>query len=277
MEPTTRPSAYLEQPTANLSIYFQIPVKISNWLRTSLRASPKLLLREILNSLWLRPIHKSKVSGIDGTLFYNHADKRHHLPASKREIDRDLSQINPAERELYARLRSESAATVASPLPITTAELLVDVPGGSQLLQWFGGRVPSFHDAEVLALALDREKTCCSIRVHTFEMTPEVDAKGFFVLRNHVVVSFRLHGVVNLELNDFNEQNAIFGLSLSRTADRGYRLELEPCHGLFGFIEAQTLTIELEPGKPRIRRLRRSCTIAASRPNPPSGILSCVP
>ncbi len=211
---------------------------------------PKTFVAEILNSLWLRPIHKSKVSGIDGTLFYNHADKRHHLPASKREIDRDLSQINPAERELYARLRSESAATVASPLPITTAELLVDVPGGSQLLQWFGGRVPSFHDAEVLALALDREKTCCSIRVHTFEMTPEVDAKGFFVLRNHVVVSFQLHGVVNLELNDFNEQNAIFGLSLSRTADRGYRLELEPCHGLFGFIEAQTLTIELEPGKP---------------------------
>ena len=205
---------------------------------------------EILNNLCLRPIHKSDVGGIDGTLFFNHIGKRDHLPASKREIDRDPSQINPAQRALYERLRTESAAVVVSSLPPTAVDLLLEVPGGPLLLQWFGGRVPSFHDAEVVTLTLDREGSGCSIRIHTFEMTPDIDAKGFFVLKNHLVVCFRLSEVVNLELGEFNHQNVIDGLSLSRTADRSFRLEMEPCYGLFGFVEARTMSIELEPGKP---------------------------
>lgn len=205
---------------------------------------------ELLDNLWLRPIHKSQAVGIQGTLFYNYADKRHLLPASKREIDRAPYQINPAERELYARMRNDELSKTVPPTPVTTAELLIAVPGGGKLLEWFGGRVPSFHDAEVLELELHREKARCRIKIHTFRMTPEVDDKGFFILDKHVLVSFRLEGVINLEFNDFNEQNVIYGLALSRTADQGYRLELDPCHGLFGFVEAQSLTIELEPGKP---------------------------
>ena len=117
-------------------------------------------------------------------------------------------------------------------------------------MQWFGGRVPSFHDAEVVTLALDRERSGCGIRIYTFEMTPDVDTKGFFVLKNHLVVCFRLLEVVNLEVGEFNHQNVIAGLSLSRTTDRSFRLEMEPCYGLFGFVEARTMLIELEPGKP---------------------------
>ena len=98
---------------------------------------------EVLNNLWLRPIHKSKADGIHGTLFYNYADKRHHLPASKREIDRDLSQINQAERELYARMREDEQAETDIPLPITTAELLGEIPGGQQLLEWFSAAIAS--------------------------------------------------------------------------------------------------------------------------------------
>ena len=205
----------------------------------------------VLNNLWLRPIHKSKAVGIHGTLFYNYADKRHHLPASKREIDRDPSQINPAERELYASMREDEHTETYAPFPVTTAKLLGEVPGGQQLLEWFDGRAPSFHDAEVLELSLDRNKARCSIKIHAFRMTSEVDAKGYFVLDKHVLVSFRLEGVVNLELNDFNEQNAILGMALSRTADQGFRLELDPAYGLFGFVEARSLTIDLEPGKSR--------------------------
>ncbi len=196
-------------------------------------------VQEVLNNLWLRPIHKSKAVGIHGTLFYNYADKRHYLPSSKRELDRDPAQINQAERDLYARMRADEESEADMLLPATTAELLCEVPGGQQLMEWFGGRVPSFHDAEVLELALDRDKARCNIKIHAFQMTSEVDAKGFFVLDRHVVVSFQLEGVANLELNDFNEQNAIYGLALSRTADQGFRLELDPCYGLFGFIEAR--------------------------------------
>jgi hypothetical protein len=205
---------------------------------------------ETLNNLWLRPIHKSKVNGIDGTLYYNHADKRRHIPASKREIDREASQINASERELYARLREKSSTTPDTILPATTPELLSDVPGGSELLDWFDGHVPSFHDAEVLTLALDRDASRCDMRIHAFEMTSEVDAEGYFVLGKHVIVSFRFEGVTNLELNDFNHQNVITELSLSRTAENDLRLELLQCYGLFGFIEARKVMIALEPGRP---------------------------
>jgi len=64
-------------------------------------------LIELMSPIWERPIHKSDVIGIHGTLFYNHERKRHHLPATKREVDRIPSQINAAERELYARLRDQ--------------------------------------------------------------------------------------------------------------------------------------------------------------------------
>lgn len=205
---------------------------------------------QILNNLWLRPVHKAAAIGIHGTLYYNYADKRHHLPTSKREVDRDPSQINQAERHLYAKIRAEEAAEADAPFPVTTAELLDEIPGGRQLMEWFGGRVPSFHDAEVLGLALDRRGARCTITVHTFQVTSEVDAKGFFLLDKHVKVSFHLEGVENLELNDFNEQNAIYELALSRTAEKGVRLELDRCHGLFGFVESRALKIELEPGKP---------------------------
>jgi hypothetical protein len=122
--------------------------------------------------------------------------------------------------------------------------------GGAALLEWFNGRVPSFHDAEVLTLTLEREGEIGSLRIYTFEMTSETDANGYFVLRKHAVVSFQLAGITGLELTDFNHQNVIGGLSLSRTSTGGFRLELESCYGLFGVIEAQTVSIAVEPRTP---------------------------
>ena len=79
---------------------------------------------KVLNNLWFRPIHKTKVNGIDGTLFYNYVGKRHNLPASKREVDRNPSQINPAQRELYEEIRATNTNEIDSSLSATKAELL---------------------------------------------------------------------------------------------------------------------------------------------------------
>jgi hypothetical protein len=204
---------------------------------------------ETLGKLWERPIHKRDAHGIHGTLFYDHEDKRHHLPSSKREIDQDPSQINAAERELYTRLQAAEPADGYSPLPETTAAFLGEIPGGSQLLEWFG-YAPRFHDAEVLTVTLDREGPRCTIAIHGFEMTPEVDSDGYFILTKHVVVSFHLEGVSLLELGGFAEQNYLMGLSLSRTGDGQFRLELDPCGGLGGCVEARAMSIAIEPGKP---------------------------
>lgn len=135
--------------------------------------------------------------------------------------------------------------------PITKAEILNEVPGGADLLRWFEGRVPSFHDAEIISVTLDREGISGNIRIRTFEMTSDVDAQGYFVLKKHVVVGFQLSGITGLELTDFNHQNVIYGLALTRTESGDFKLELEPCYGLFGFIEAQTVTIDIQPVVPK--------------------------
>jgi len=56
--------------------------------------------------------------------------------------------------------------------------------------------------------------------IHAFEMTREVDVHGFYVLRNHVVVSLRFLRISMLELSDFNHQNALSGLEIG-DADPG--------------------------------------------------------
>ena len=95
-----------------------------------------------------------------------------------------------------------------------SAAIVGDIPGGPELLQWFAGRMPRFHDAEVISLALDRETACAILKIHAFEMTSEVDARGYFVCTRHVVVTFKLSWIGSMELDGFNHQNA-----LDRAAD----------------------------------------------------------
>ena len=129
-------------------------------------------------------------------------------------------------------------------------DLLSAVPGGPELLDWFGGHAPRLHDAEVLEIILDRRGPVCSIKVHGFEMTPEVDASGYFVCTRHAVITFRLDEVTRLELEDFSHQNALMGLGVARTASGGFCLELDPANGVSGLVEAQRLEISIAPGIP---------------------------
>lgn len=56
---------------------------------------------EILAAIWERPILKREASGLHGTLFYDWAERRHHLPATRREVDLAESSINEAQRRLF--------------------------------------------------------------------------------------------------------------------------------------------------------------------------------
>jgi hypothetical protein len=71
---------------------------------------------------------------------------------------------------------------------------------GAELLTRVFGYWPSFHDAEVVRVALSRapayrEGAFLEADVHAFEMTSDVDERGYFVLRHHVLVSFRFEAV----------------------------------------------------------------------------------
>jgi len=122
-----------------------------------------------------------------------------------------------------------------------------EIPGAAELREWFG-YWPSFHDAEIVGLNLNR-KGSSSLRVHTWEMTKEIDEKGYYVLAKHIVVEFLFEAVSGLSLNGFNQQNVIFGLSIEKT-DSGFRVTLDDCYGLAGSIEAESISLRLTPGKP---------------------------
>jgi len=56
---------------------------------------------KILSAIWGRPIIKREICGLHGTLFYDWAGRRQHLPVTRREVDLAESAINEAQRRLF--------------------------------------------------------------------------------------------------------------------------------------------------------------------------------
>jgi hypothetical protein len=102
------------------------------------------------------------------------------------------------------------------------------------------GYWPSFHDAEVHSLALDRSGhggPSLTARVHVFEMTAEIDAQGHYVLRHHRLVTLRFANVALEELAGFNEQNALDTLTITEadpasSLGRRYEVVFDPAYGV---------------------------------------------
>lgn len=95
---------------------------------------------------------------------------------------------------------------------------------GSQKITTIFGYWPSFHDAEILELHFLRgnvkpEKKiydfpCLTLKIHLWELTKEVNAKGFLVLRYHTLAMLRFTDVFEFQMQGFNHQNAIMSLSI---------------------------------------------------------------
>jgi len=99
------------------------------------------------------------------------------------------------------------------------------VAGSEKLTRIFGGW-PSFHDAEVHEMHLERESKRqrpklhefprMTAKIHLWTSTKEVDHRGYYVLTNHTLVTMRFEEVDDLKLEGFNHQNVIFGIQISR-------------------------------------------------------------
>jgi hypothetical protein len=140
--------------------------------------------------------------------------------------------------------------------------IYASVPGGSELVAWFG-HAPSFHDAEIVSLSLNR-RSASTLVLHAWNTTKEVDDRGYFVLDRHAVVTFVLLDILDLELDGFSHQNVVSGLILRRAPDRpdrssfywrdaspdDFEIELEPCFGLDGRIRCRSVSVSFVPGKP---------------------------
>ena len=111
-----------------------------------------------------------------------------------------------------------------------------DIPGKADVLAWFG-YWPSFHDAEVLSITLDRSHPS-RIVVHTWNRTDELDARGYYFLDKHAIVTFVLEdllldreGITNTQIDGFNAQNVLSSLTVRKTLE-GYDLILDGVYGV---------------------------------------------
>jgi hypothetical protein len=115
------------------------------------------------------------------------------------------------------------------------------------------GMWPSFHDAEVLKLTVDRTHVATSqelspvldLHLRGWVMTSEVTNQGFYELHGDAVFHFQFEGVQNLHIEGFNNQNVLSALNLQVVDDphsQGRKLlqvELEHCYEFEASFTAQ--------------------------------------
>jgi len=112
--------------------------------------------------------------------------------------------------------------------------------GNYQALLDHFGYWPSFHDANVMAYtAPTADRQTLDLTLHTWEMTSEVDAKGYYVLRKHALVAFRFAGVHAASLERFDSGNILFGLNITRASDAdSFHVELNSVMDMSGDLSA---------------------------------------
>jgi hypothetical protein len=102
---------------------------------------------------------------------------------------------------------------------------IADKIKNSSLLTDIFGRWPSFHDAEVISIELFRDpngtnEPSLRAKIYVFEATPEVDSRGFFILKNHVLVTLIFRGIDDNSIAGFNQQNVLSDIAITDISSR---------------------------------------------------------
>lgn len=126
------------------------------------------------------------------------------------------------------------------------------IEGAASVVEWFG-YWPTFHDAEVLSILLDRWGVS-KVKIHVWERTREVDDRGYYMSRKHAFVTFELEELcwedeAAMELHGFNHQNVLGSLQVE-AVDGRYRLVLWSIFGVDGFLSCERMRVRLEPAMP---------------------------
>jgi hypothetical protein len=99
------------------------------------------------------------------------------------------------------------------------------------------GYWPSFHDAPVLDFGYTPDGAgVIQFTLHGWEMTPEVDERGYFKLMKHHLVDFAFQGISEADLERFTSmENILFGLGFSTpeefTEAGKFRVQLDSAMG----------------------------------------------
>jgi hypothetical protein len=129
------------------------------------------------------------------------------------------------------------------------------------LVERFGGW-PSFHDAEVLSLQLDRRGELgepgpsLTLVIHLFKATGQRDLRGGMAWGTHTAATLLFASVSELTLEGFNNQNVLWDLDIVELAapavpERSFSVELSTSHGLAAsFFCGVAAVVGVEPYQP---------------------------
>jgi hypothetical protein len=110
------------------------------------------------------------------------------------------------------------------------------------------GEWPSFHDAEIVWIRMDRGPApSLEAAFHLFRMTKDVDERGYYVLRNHTLAVIRFGNIILRELKWFNHQNSIDGLEIGPGKERRFAVEFPSnwgCDADFECDQIEVLSVE---------------------------------
>jgi hypothetical protein len=116
------------------------------------------------------------------------------------------------------------------------------IVAGSEQLTTIFGHWPSFHDAEVVSMRLERigedlyESPLLFASIHIFAVRRNESSPTGVEFYNHTIVTFRFTMVRDLYLAEFNHQNAIFDLIFEKPADAPevtpIKITFEPSFGI---------------------------------------------
>lgn len=95
------------------------------------------------------------------------------------------------------------------------------------------GEWPSFHDAEVLSLTLDRNGPTLELRLYMYELRENPYEEATKVRAREIEVLFHFTGIRDAKLFDFNGQNVLAELTFEKQPE-GLRISLHTLNGLYG-------------------------------------------
>lgn len=123
-----------------------------------------------------------------------------------------------------------------------------NIAGADEIVHWFG-EWPSFHDAEVQVLHIDRSGRSY-LQVKVIKLGVGTDEKGRFNVEREGHVIFEFSGIRFAQLGgeDLDTQNVLSALVV-RSTETGHHLTLGQSYGLGGEILVTNLKVRmLSPG-----------------------------
>jgi hypothetical protein len=119
------------------------------------------------------------------------------------------------------------------------------------------GYWPSFHDAEVLDLAMHRggegqSRVSLVARVHVFEMTNQVKPDGYFLCHKHLILTLAFDDANEVVIEGFNHQNTLSELRIEEIEPKGrLAVAFEGAYGLEASLTCSAIrVVSAVPGVP---------------------------